>query len=126
MNKIFLTVTILMLVANVFGTILRVSGDGTQDYVLIQTAIAQSLDGDTVLVLKGWGNSFATITSNYDYEIFLPGANVTYTLSDIEEPLQYGRHGTYKDLCINSINSYKLNGQMVKKENAYGPIYITK
>lgn len=83
-------------------------------------------NGDTVLVLKGWGNSFATITSNYDYEIFLPGANVTYTLSDIEEPLQYGRHGTYKDLCINSINSYKLNGQMVKKENAYGPIYITK
>lgn len=83
-------------------------------------------NGDTVLVLAGSNDGNAIITSDYDYEIFLPGANVTYTLSDIVEPLQYGRGGKYKVLCINSIDSYKLNGQLVHKKNAYGPIYITK
>lgn len=82
--------------------------------------------GDTVIVLAGSNEANAIITSDYDYEIFLPRANVTYTLSDLVDPLQYGSSGGGKGYCINSIISYKLNGKLVKASNDFGRIYFKK
>lgn len=98
-----------------------------KDSLLIDSTNANlQQNGDTVTVLRGWGNSFATITSNYDYEIFLPGANVTYTLSDIKEPLQYGSRGGGKVYCVNTISAYKLNGELVTAGKDLGRIYLKK
>ena len=52
-RKIIVIMAILMWVGQVHALILRVSGDGTQDFEQIQSAIAQSCDGDTVLVYPG-------------------------------------------------------------------------
>ncbi len=53
MRKIIVIIAILVWVGQVYALILRVSGDGTQDFEQIQSAIAQSCDGDTVLVYPG-------------------------------------------------------------------------
>ena len=98
-----------------------------KDSLLIDSTIANlQRNGDTVIVLRGWGDSYATITSDYDYEIFLPGANLTYTLSDIKEPLQYGRRGGGKVYCVNSISAYKLNGELVTASKNLGIVYLKK
>lgn len=98
-----------------------------KDSLLIDSTNANlQRNADTVIVLRGWGDSYATITSDYDYEIFLPGANVTYTLSDIKEPLQYGRRGGGKVYCVNAISSYKLNGKLVSDSKNFDRIYLKK
>ena len=53
MRKIIVMIAILMLGGQVYALILRVSGDGTQEYEVIQEAIAESCDSDTVLVYPG-------------------------------------------------------------------------
>ena len=98
-----------------------------KDSLLIDSTNANlQRNGDTLIVLRGWGDNYATITSDFDYEIFLPGANVTYTLSDIKEPLQYGSRGGGKVYCVNTISAYKLNGELVTAGKDLGRIYLKK
>ena len=83
-------------------------------------------NGDTILVLGGGFNGNSIITSDYDFEIYLPPLNKTYTISEITEPQQYRKNSTRKDYCINAITSYKLNGQLVNAGNSFTRIYIKK
>lgn len=80
---------------------------------------------DTLLVLSSYdGNQM--IRSGYDFEIFLPGANCVYKLSDITQDIHYGNKAGEKIYCINPITSYKLNGELIKMDPDYQPIYLSK
>ena len=80
---------------------------------------------DTVRVLFNFeGNEF--ITSEYDFQIFLPATNNLYELTDIAEDIRYGSKAGQKVYCINPITSYKLNGELIKLNPFYQPIYLTK
>lgn len=80
---------------------------------------------DTVNVLFHFdGNQF--ITSDYDFQIFLPATNSVYELTDITEDIRYGSKAGEKNYCINPITSYKLNGKLIKVNPYYQPIYLRK
>lgn len=87
MKKILLSLALLMLLGQTFATILRVSGDGTQDYLLIQTAIAQSCDGDTVLVYPG----------RYMENLSMMGKNITLASLELTTGNQEYKHSTTID-----------------------------
>lgn len=87
MKKILLSLALLMLLGQTFATILRVSGDGTQDYVLIQNAIAQSCDGDTVLVYPG----------RYMENLSMMGKNITLASLELTTGNQEYKHSTTID-----------------------------
>jgi hypothetical protein len=57
------------------------------------------------------------LVSKYDYEIYLPGANRLYRITEINEPQQEGKKNSIfnnnKLLCGNTIQSYKQDGQLV-------------
>ncbi len=80
---------------------------------------------DTLLILHSIDGYFS-ITSNYDYEIYLSKVNRLYTLSEITEDIKYGSKGGTKEYCINPIISYKLNGQLAGNYKSYGFIYLRK
>src|SRR5690242_11793800 len=80
---------------------------------------------DTLLVLSSF-NDGKMITSDYDFEIYLPQTNNVYKISDIKEDILYGSKTGQKVYCINPITSYKLNGEFIKVDPLYQPIYLTK
>jgi len=86
-HKILLSLALLMLITQTFATILRVSGDGTQDYVLIQNAIAQSSHGDTVLVYPG----------HYIENLSMMGKNITLASLELTTGNQEYKHSTTID-----------------------------
>lgn len=82
---------------------------------------------DTVLVLFSIPNrksSLEAITSDYDYEIYLPNTNRLYKISNVEEEMQYGSGGG-KTYCINPITSYRLNDKLIKGQRIFS-IYLDK
>ena len=80
---------------------------------------------DTMLVLFPFdGNEI--ITSDYDFEIFLPATNSHYKLTAITEDIRYGSKAGAKIYCINPITSYKLDGELIKVSRYYQPIYLRK
>jgi hypothetical protein len=83
-------------------------------------------NSDTILVLYPGADGKQLITSDYDYEIILPKAGVSFRISDITEPKRYGHKGGEKVYCLNTISSYKLNGQLVSATESYGFIYLKK
>lgn len=97
-----------------------------QDSVMITQSNANlQRQHDTVLVLFSFDGS-QTITSDYDYEIFLPQTNRVYKLSDIREDKRFGSKAGQKVYCINPITSYQLNGELIKMNPYYQPIYLRK
>lgn len=87
LHKILLSFALLMLSSQIFATILRVSGDGSQGYVLIQNAIAQSCDGDTVLVYPG----------RYYENLSMMGKNITLASLELTTGNQEYKHSTTID-----------------------------
>jgi hypothetical protein len=66
------------------------------------------------------------LNSLYDYQVVIPGANKTFTITDIEEEEKSVRRGllsSTKDLCYNPIRAYTLNGSrktvILNREVAY-------
>lgn len=83
-------------------------------------------NGDTILVLYPGTDGNQLITSDYDYEIIIPKANVSFRISNITEPKKYGHKGGEKVYCLNTISSYKLNDQLVNANESFGFIYLKK
>ena len=71
--------------------------------------------GDTLQMVAY--SSDAILESNFDYQISLPGAGKTFSITDIIEPQSYGKNKSIFNgggpACINQIVSYTLNGQIV-------------
>jgi len=74
--------------------------------------------------------SFGTdngLLSKYDYEIYLPGINKLYKISEINEEFRSINQGLSckKIGCINSIKSYRMNGELINV-NSYYTLYFVK
>jgi hypothetical protein len=87
MHKTLITLTLLLLLNQVYAIILSVSGDGTQDYVYIQEAIAQSCAGDTVLVYPG----------RYIENLSMMGKNITLASLELTTGNPEYKHSTIID-----------------------------
>ena len=80
-------------------------------------------NNDTLLILHAI-DANNDITSDFDYEVFLPKVGILYRLSEIMEELQSGRgKGAY---CINPITAYRLNGQFFSGDRRYDFIFLKK
>lgn len=81
--------------------------------------------GDTLEVLHSI-DSYDMITADYDYEIYLPGSNKLYTLTEVTEDYQRGNNsGCTKKYCVNTFKSYTVNDQPLRNVN-YGSIELKK
>jgi hypothetical protein len=66
------------------------------------------------------------LLSKYDYEIYVPYNNKLYQISEIKEDYKSINSGCKKVGCINSITSYKLNGQIIIGDKTRTTIIIPK
>jgi hypothetical protein len=73
--------------------------------------------GDSVILNTGTSRARSlafAIEAGYDYEIFIPGANKLLQISDIQQTNEK-RKSCYifdgNEFCINSLLSYKVNGE---------------
>ena len=70
---------------------------------------------DTLKMVAFPGN--ALLESRFDYEIFFPASNSLYRITEINEQMSTqrcgGLFGVEKVGCINPINSFKLNGNLL-------------
>ena len=81
---------------------------------------------DTLEVFYSFGTDDGLL-SKYDYEIYLPGINRLYQLTDITEAFESMNQGLScrKVECLNSIRSYKVNGQLMNGNPEYA-FYLVK
>jgi hypothetical protein len=71
-----------------------------------------------------------TMRSDYNYEIVVPGAARSYSITDIVEDFENYKDkplgcGT-KDACVNRITSFKVNGTTVAGQSFDSMVYLTK
>ncbi len=69
------------------------------------------------------------LKSKYDYEIFIPAINKQVRITAISEPQQRMKKGlfnTTKEYCVNAIQSFQQDGQMVMPNTWQPEIYIHK
>lgn len=78
--------------------------------------------GDTIRY--AYFSDDALLPSNFDYKVFIPSTNTTYTVSDLKEPQQTGVKNGQKVYCVNSIASCTLNGNVVTI--SYDNLYLKK
>ena len=95
------------------------------DSAQIDTNSAEySTHNDTTVIFTR--NGTPALTSGYDYEIFFPSISVLVEISDIDEQKEEGNCPD-KVQCVDPVNSYKINGSLITKENPYDDmIYIQK
>lgn len=85
----------------------------------------QSNDTLRIVTIHGMDNG---LLSKYDYEFFLPETGSTYRITDIAEDYLSDNLGcsTTKVACVNTIRSYKVNGELKPGDNLYSLFYITR
>ena len=69
------------------------------------------------------------LQSDYNYQIFFPGAGRVFDIGDIKEEQSYTKSGlfnTSKVGCINQITSCKVDGRSVSTINFPNTIYLKK
>lgn len=66
------------------------------------------MSNDTLLITAS--TSTARLLSNYDYLVNIPSTNSVFYITEINEPQQEGRKSRYKVMCVNAIQSCKING----------------
>ena len=68
--------------------------------------------------------SNALLPSGFDYKILVPSTNITYSISDVNEPQKTGIKNGQKVYCMNQIVSCKLNG--TTQTLSYEDLYLKK
>lgn len=68
--------------------------------------------------------SNALLPSGFDYKIFIPSTNTTYSITDLNEPQETGIKNGQKVYCLNQIVSCKVNG--TKQTLSYEDLYLKK
>ena len=81
---------------------------------------------DTLDVRYSFGTDNGLL-SKYDYEIYLPAISRLYKISEINEEFRSINQGLSckKIGCINSIKSYRMNGELTNV-NSYYTLYFIK
>ena len=67
-----------------------------------------TLSNDTLKITSTL--STTNLLSQFDYLISIPSTNSVFYITEMNEPLQEGRKSTNKGICMNSIQSCKING----------------
>lgn len=88
--------------------------------------------GDSLIVeysfnaKHGYTSSKHGLTSEYDYEVYLPSINKTFKISDIDEEYKMQKKGFASDnsSCDNYIKTYSINGQKFVGEFTNLTIYF--
>jgi len=83
-------------------------------------------DNDTLDL--AYTTSIGLITSQYDYELYFPGAIKLYRLSAIEEEAGEIRHAFWNNVkvgCVNKITSFTINN-LVSYPPWYNYFYLSK
>lgn len=75
---------------------------------------------------NGYTSSRQGLTSEFDYEIYLPALNKAFRIEDIVEEYKSQKKGFISDnsSCNNSIKSYTLDGQKIIVDDIYLTIYF--
>ena len=68
--------------------------------------------------------STTNLLSKFDYQIRIPSINSVFTITEMDEPQQEGRKSTNKIMCMNSIQSCKING--VATQISFDMLYLKK
>lgn len=74
-------------------------------------------------------NPDVLLKSKYDYEIFIPAVNKLVRITAISEPQQRMKKGLFnstKEYCVNTIQSFQQDGQMVTPNIWQPEVYIHK
>lgn len=81
---------------------------------------------DTLEIFESYGTDNGLL-STYDYEIYLPAINRRYQVTEITETFESMNPGLSckKVECLNSIRSYKVNGQLMNGNPEYA-FYLVK
>jgi hypothetical protein len=66
----------------------------------------------------------ALLPSDFDYKIFVPSINSTYTITDLKEPQETGIKNGQKVYCMNQVVSCKVNG--TERTISYEALYLKK
>jgi hypothetical protein len=74
----------------------------------------------------GYTSSNYGLTSEHDYEIYLPAIDKTFQISDIDEEYEMQKKGFTSDnsSCYNYIKSYSINGQKIIGEFTNLTVYF--
>jgi hypothetical protein len=68
--------------------------------------------------------SSTNLLSKFDYLIRIPSTNSVFYITEVNEPRQEGRKSTNKAICMNSIQSCKING--VLTQVSFDNLYLKK
>lgn len=81
---------------------------------------------DTLEIFASYGADDGLL-SKYDYEIYLPGINRLYQVTEITEEFESMNVGLSctKEECLNTIRSYKVKGQLTNGNPEYA-FYLVK
>jgi hypothetical protein len=82
---------------------------------------------DTLIIIASSSN--VLLQSDYDYQVFFPGAGRFFNITDIKEEQSYinsGLFNTSKVGCINQISGCKVDGQLVSTISFPNTIYLKK
>jgi hypothetical protein len=79
--------------------------------------------GDTLFIAAA--TTDALMKSDYDYQMFFPGAGRLFSITEIKEEQSYGTKKGKVD-CINQISSCKVDGQPINIINFPNTIYLKK
>jgi hypothetical protein len=88
-------------------------------------AVRYNRSGDTLNMVAYLSN--VLLQSDYDYQLFFPGANKTFAITEINEDFQNsggGFTGTGEPMCINPVTSCKVDGQNVSL--SFSTLYLGK
>lgn len=79
------------------------------DSLVIDSNVTRfELRNDTLKI--AYSSSTANLLSKYDYLIRIPSTNSVFYITEMNEPQQEGRKSRYKVMCMNGIQSCKING----------------
>ena len=101
------------------------TGQVLRDTLLLNSErVVWRRSGDTLTFSST--NAEIFLESDYNYEIFLPDPGTLFTVTDIQEDFNSQSTGCgKKDLCINPVTSYTLNGHPVAHDD-YKTFYLVK
>ncbi len=83
------------------------------------------IQNDTLKIIASYQTDNGLL-SRYNYEVYLPKIKKLYQISEIKEEYRSINTGFNKVGCINSIDSYKINGKLILGDKINATFFISK